>query len=119
MLNQAADSPVSAETFSARIARYAADKVAKARDGAMAAASLQAPVSEETLLAGGGRWVLHVGHTDELIAPSFLKAFRLLLGVKLLPRDTQFWRAAPKLAEEEGFEPPVRFPPRLISSQVP
>lgn len=24
-----------------------------------------------------------------------------------------------KLAEEEGFEPPVRLPPRLISSQVP
>ena len=24
-----------------------------------------------------------------------------------------------RLAEEEGFEPPVRLPPRLISSQVP
>ena len=26
---------------------------------------------------------------------------------------------AGKMAEEEGFEPPVRLPPRLISSQVP
>ena len=24
-----------------------------------------------------------------------------------------------EVAEEEGFEPPVRLPPRLISSQVP
>ncbi len=30
--------------------------------------------------------------------------------------DLQFVR---KMAEEEGFEPPVKLPPRLISSQVP
>src|SRR5258708_90989 len=59
--------PVSKKTFFARIKRYAADKLAAAREGAMAAAAVAAPVSEETLLAGGGRWHMHVAHLDEFI----------------------------------------------------
>ena len=59
--------PVSSKTFRARIARYAADEVAKNRAGAMAAAAQEKPVSEETLLYGGGRYFLHVGHMDEFI----------------------------------------------------
>ena len=59
--------PVSCKTFRTRIARYAADEVAKKRAGAMAAAAHEAPVSQETLLYGGGRYFLHVGHMDEFI----------------------------------------------------
>ena len=58
-------SPVSDKTFNVRIGRYAADKLAKAREGEMAGAALEAPVAEETLLSGAGRWFMHIAGLDE------------------------------------------------------
>ena len=58
---------MSAKTFNARIARYAADKIAKAREGVFASTGSEAPVNGETLLAGAGRWLLHIAHLDEFV----------------------------------------------------
>jgi len=57
--------PVSEKSFHKRIRRYAADWLERQRHGNMAAAAIAAPVDAETLLPGGGRWFLHVGHCDE------------------------------------------------------
>lgn len=59
--------PVSEKTFALRIRRYAADYLAKRREGAFSAAAAAAPVDHETLLMGGGRWFMHTGHMDEFV----------------------------------------------------
>lgn len=59
--------PVSEKTFSLRIRRFAADFLAKRRAGGFAEAAVAAPVDHETLLMGGGRWWMHVGHLDEMV----------------------------------------------------
>lgn len=56
---------VSERSFHRRIRCYAADWLERQRHGAMAAAAVAAPVDAETMLPGGGRWLLHMGHLDE------------------------------------------------------
>lgn len=59
--------PVSEKTFGRRIRRYSAEWLERQRNGAMAGAAVAAPVDSETMLAGGGRWFMHIGHLDEMV----------------------------------------------------
>lgn len=59
--------PVSEKTFGRRIRRFSVEWLERKRNGAMAGAAVAAPVDSETLLAGGGRWFMHIGHLDEMV----------------------------------------------------